>query len=61
MKNLTTLKSKAKKISRTEMKSFNGGLKWTGDRGGCVEDRRNLALWIESMRNMPVCCTLRTC
>lgn len=60
MKKLDVLKEKAKKVSREEMKLVNGGLNWTGDRGGCVEDRRNLALWLESIRNMPVCCTLGT-
>lgn len=61
MKNLEKLKGKAIKFSREELKTFKGGMKWTNDRGGCVEDRRSLSLLIESLRNMPVCCTLKTC
>ncbi|AQX10547.1 hypothetical protein BEI02_18755 [Elizabethkingia sp. HvH-WGS333] len=59
MKNLDALKGKAIKVSREQMKKVEGGMRWTNDRGGCVQDRRSLTLLIESIRNMPVCCTIK--
>ncbi|WP_454060136.1 bacteriocin-like protein [Elizabethkingia ursingii] len=50
---------KLKKLQREDLKKIEGGMKWTKDRGGCLEDRRNFFLLAESMRNMPACCTLR--
>lgn len=56
MKNLESLKGKAIKLSKDDLKSVNGGMRWTNDRGGCVEDRRSTGLYIQSIASMPLHC-----
>jgi len=52
MKNLELLKEKLTMISTEQMKGVQGGMKWTGDRGGNVYDTRNLDGWVKHQRSL---------
>lgn len=52
MKNLELLKEKLTMVSKEQMKSVQGGLKWTKDRSGNVHDTTNLDGWIKHQKSL---------